>query len=103
MRLFSFQIILRRLPPSMTEEAFLEQVSPIPDHDHFYFAKPDPSLGNNLYCRAYINFVNVDDIYLFRDKFDGYVFLDEKGKGISRLKLDNTKTLLLQYCATFSL
>lgn len=63
----------------MTEEAFLEQVSPIPDHDHFYFAKPDPSLGNNLYSRAYINFVNVDDIYLFRDKFDGYVFLDEKG------------------------
>ncbi|KAJ8736218.1 hypothetical protein PYW08_006874 [Mythimna loreyi] len=73
------KIILRRLPPSMTEEAFLEQVSPIPDHDHFYFAKPDPSLGNNLYSRAYINFVNVDDIYLFRDKFDGYVFLDEKG------------------------
>ncbi|XP_075973709.1 uncharacterized protein LOC142974987 [Anticarsia gemmatalis] len=73
------KIILRRLPPTMTEEAFLEQVSPIPDHDHFYFAKPDPSLGNNLYSRAYINFVNVDDIYLFRDKFDGYVFLDEKG------------------------
>ncbi|CAB3256542.1 unnamed protein product [Arctia plantaginis] len=73
------KIILRRLPPTMTEQAFLEQVSPIPDHDHFYFAKPDPSLGNNLYSRAYINFVNVDDIYLFRDKFDGYVFLDEKG------------------------
>lgn len=74
-----FQIILRRLPPTMTEEAFLEQVAPIPEHDHFYFAKPDPSLGNNVYSRAYINFVNVDDIYLFRDKFDGYVFLDERG------------------------
>ncbi|XP_023945307.2 regulator of nonsense transcripts 3B [Bicyclus anynana] len=73
------KIILRRLPPTMTEEAFLEQVSPIPEHDHFYFAKPDPSLGNNVYSRAYINFVNVEDIYLFRDKFDGYVFLDEKG------------------------
>ncbi|XP_032528980.2 regulator of nonsense transcripts 3B isoform X1 [Danaus plexippus] len=73
------KIILRRLPPTMTEEAFLEQVSPIPEHDHFYFAKPDNSLGNNVYSRAYINFVNVDDIYLFRDKFDGYVFLDEKG------------------------
>lgn len=73
------KIILRRLPPTMTEEAFLEQVAPIPEHDHFYFAKPDPSLGNNVYSRAYINFVNVDDIYLFRDKFDGYVFLDERG------------------------
>ncbi|XP_041974767.1 regulator of nonsense transcripts 3B [Aricia agestis] len=73
------KIIVRRLPPTMTEEAFLEQVSPIPEHDHFYFAKPDLSLGNNVYARAYINFVNVDDIYLFRDKFDGYVFVDEKG------------------------
>lgn len=63
----------------MTEEAFLDQVSPIPDHDYFYFAKPDPSLGSNVYSRAYINFVNVDDIYLFRDKFDGYIFVDEKG------------------------
>ncbi|XP_063822317.1 regulator of nonsense transcripts 3B-like [Ostrinia nubilalis] len=73
------KIILRRLPPTMTEEGFLEQVSPIPEHDHFYFAKPDTSLGNNVYSRAYINFVNMEDIYLFRDKFDGYIFLDEKG------------------------
>ncbi|XP_048489383.1 regulator of nonsense transcripts 3B isoform X1 [Plutella xylostella] len=73
------KIIMRRLPPTMTEESFLEQVSPIPDHDHFYFAKPDPSLANNLFSRAYINFVNEEDIYLFKDKFDGYVFLDEKG------------------------
>lgn len=64
----------------MTEETFMEQVSPIPEHDYFYFSKPDPSLGGNNYSRACINFVNVDDIYLFRDKFDGYVFLDEKGK-----------------------
>ncbi|KAI8438629.1 hypothetical protein MSG28_011061 [Choristoneura fumiferana] len=75
----SNSIILRRLPPTMTEEAFLEQVSPIPEHDHFYFAKPDPSLGNNVFSRAYINFVNVEDIYLFRDKFDDYVFVDDKG------------------------
>ncbi|XP_068626446.1 regulator of nonsense transcripts 3B isoform X1 [Battus philenor] len=73
------KIIFRRLPPTMTEEAFLDQVSPIPDHDYFYFARPDPSLGTNVYSRAYINFVNVDDIYLFRDKFDGYIFVDEKG------------------------
>ncbi|XP_063548423.1 regulator of nonsense transcripts 3B [Cydia strobilella] len=73
------KIILRRLPPTMTEEQFLEQVSPIPEHDHFYFAKPDPSLGNNIYSRAYINFVNVEDIYLFRDKFDEYVFVDDRG------------------------
>lgn len=73
------KIVLRRLPPTMTEESFMEQVSPIPEHDYFYFARPDPSLGNNLFSRAYINFVNVEDIFLFKDKFDGYVFLDDKG------------------------
>ena len=28
------KIVVRRLPPSMTEEEFLDQVSPIPDHDY---------------------------------------------------------------------
>lgn len=73
------KIILRRLPPTMTEETFLDQVSPIPEYDYFYFTKPDMSLGPCAFSRAYINFVNVDDIYLFKDKFDGYIFLDEKG------------------------
>lgn len=63
----------------MSEEDFLEQVSPLPEHDYFYFSKPDPSLTPDLFSRAYINFVNVDDIFLFRDKFDDYIFLDEKG------------------------
>ncbi|XP_044863112.1 regulator of nonsense transcripts 3A isoform X3 [Mauremys mutica] len=33
----------------------------------------------HLYSRAYINFRNPDDILLFRDRFDGYVFIDNKG------------------------
>uniref|UniRef100_A0A2K6U5D9 UPF3A regulator of nonsense mediated mRNA decay n=1 Tax=Saimiri boliviensis boliviensis TaxID=39432 RepID=A0A2K6U5D9_SAIBB len=32
----------------------------------------------HLYSRAYINFRNPDDILLFRDRFDGYIFLDSK-------------------------
>ena len=31
------KIVVRRLPPSMTEEEFLNQVSPIPDHDYIRF------------------------------------------------------------------
>ncbi|XP_077291267.1 UPF3 regulator of nonsense mediated mRNA decay [Arctopsyche grandis] len=73
------KIVCRRLPPTMSEESFLEQVAPIPDHDYFYYSKPDASLAPNLFCRAYINFVNVDDIFIFRDKFDDYIFLDDKG------------------------
>uniref|UniRef100_A0A2K6EF59 UPF3 domain-containing protein n=1 Tax=Propithecus coquereli TaxID=379532 RepID=A0A2K6EF59_PROCO len=37
------------------------------------------SLHPHLYSRAYINFRNPDDILLFRDRFDGYVFIDSKG------------------------
>uniref|UniRef100_A0A8C5S840 UPF3A regulator of nonsense mediated mRNA decay n=1 Tax=Laticauda laticaudata TaxID=8630 RepID=A0A8C5S840_LATLA len=37
------------------------------------------SLYPHLYSRAYINFRNPDDILLFRDRFDGYVFIDNKG------------------------
>ena len=37
------------------------------------------SLYPHLYSRAYINFRNPDDILLFRDRFDGYIFIDSKG------------------------
>lgn len=37
------------------------------------------SLYPYLYSRAYINFRNPDDILLFRDRFDGYVFMGSKG------------------------
>lgn len=73
------QVVIRRLPPTMTEEEFAKQIDPIPDHDYFYFVPADWSLGVNATCRAYINFCNHDDIFIFRDKFDGYVFVDNKG------------------------
>lgn len=38
------------------------------------------SLYPHLFSRAYINFKNPEDILLFRDRFDGYVFIDNKGK-----------------------
>jgi len=73
------KVVVRRLPPSMTEEEFLDQVSPIPDHDYFRFVRADYSLGQDAFCRAYLNFLQHDDIFLFQEKFDGYVFVDAKG------------------------
>lgn len=63
----------------MTEDEFMKQIEPVPDHDYFYFVSADWSLGVNATCRAYINFCNQNDIFIFRDKFDGYVFVDNKG------------------------
>lgn len=73
------KVVIRRLPPSMDEETFRKQIDPIPDHDDFYFVSGDWSLGKNASSRAYINFTRAEDIFLFKDKFDGYDFVDAKG------------------------
>ncbi|XP_013419669.1 regulator of nonsense transcripts 3A [Lingula anatina] len=73
------KVVVRRLPPSLSPEEFLEQIAPVPEHTDFYFCRPDMSLGSNAVSRAYINFAKFEDICLFREKFDGYVFLDSKG------------------------
>ncbi|XP_055602599.1 regulator of nonsense transcripts 3B [Uranotaenia lowii] len=73
------KVVIRRLPPSMDEETLRKQIEPIPDHEDFYFVSGDWSLGKNASSRAYISFTRTEDIFLFRDKFDGYIFVDSKG------------------------
>lgn len=73
------KVVIRRLPPGITQEDFLTQVSPIPDYNYIYTTKGDMTLGENAFSRVYINFVNMDDIYNFKEKFDSYVFVDLKG------------------------
>lgn len=73
------KVIIRRLPPSMTEETFVQQVEPLAPHDYLYFVPADWSLGQFATSRAYINFTDPDDVFLFKDKFDEYVFVDTKG------------------------
>ncbi|XP_074243470.1 regulator of nonsense transcripts 3A isoform X1 [Saimiri boliviensis] len=76
------KVVIRRLPPGLTKEQLEEQLHPLPAHDYFEFFAADLSLYPHLYSRAYINFRNPDDILLFRDRFDGYIFLDSKGFGV---------------------
>ncbi|RZF43370.1 hypothetical protein LSTR_LSTR001631 [Laodelphax striatellus] len=73
------KVVVRRLPPSMTEEEFLQQVDPLPPVDFMYYVQADNSLAPNNFCRAYLNFVNQADIFIFTQKFDNYVFVDSKG------------------------
>ena len=35
------KIVIRRLPPSLTKEQFLEIVSPLPEYDYFCYANAD--------------------------------------------------------------
>lgn len=73
------KVVIRRLPPTMSEEEFLKQIDPLPEYDFYYYVPADWSLGFDATCRAYINFKNQEDIFLFKDRFDGYVFVDTKG------------------------
>lgn len=63
----------------MTSEQFLEEISPIPEHNDYYFVRADTSLGLFSFSRAYINFIHMEDVFIFKDKFDNYVFVDSKG------------------------
>lgn len=74
------KVVIRRLPPTLTKEQLQEHLQPMPEHDYFEFFSNDTSLYPHMYARAYINFKNQEDILLFRDRFDGYVFLDNKGE-----------------------
>uniref|UniRef100_A0A3B3RNF8 UPF3A regulator of nonsense mediated mRNA decay n=1 Tax=Paramormyrops kingsleyae TaxID=1676925 RepID=A0A3B3RNF8_9TELE len=73
------KVVIRRLPPNLSKDQLEEQLSPLPAYDYFEFFSADQSLYPHLYTRAYINFKNPEDIVLFRDRFDGYVFIDNKG------------------------
>ncbi|XP_060659182.1 regulator of nonsense transcripts 3B [Drosophila nasuta] len=77
----AIKIVVRHLPPTMTEQEFLEQVDPLPENDSYYFCTADWSLGQEATCRAYIDMSRKDisDVLQFRDRFDGYVFVDSKG------------------------
>ena len=43
------------------------------------FVKADPTLDRDAFCTAYINFLDQEDVYIFQERFDGYVFVDNKG------------------------
>ncbi|XP_055735124.1 regulator of nonsense transcripts 3A-like isoform X2 [Salvelinus fontinalis] len=74
------KVVIRRLPPNLSKDQLEEQLSPLPSFDYFEFFPADQSLYPHLFSRAYINFKNPEDILLFRDRFDGYVFIDNKGQ-----------------------
>lgn len=58
---FLNKVIIRKLPPNLTSESFLEIVSPI-DYSDYYFCPADWTLGSEATSRAYIEFKNEEDV-----------------------------------------
>ncbi|VDK37695.1 unnamed protein product [Taenia asiatica] len=79
MRNLPTKIIIRHLPPKLTEEHFKEMCSPIPPYDYLRFCSTDPTLGGKNFCRAYINFCDPESVFAFRERFSDYVFVDSEG------------------------
>ena len=42
---FPTKIVIRRMPPSLTKDAFLAEVGELPEHDYFQFFHSDLSIG----------------------------------------------------------
>lgn len=73
------KIVIRRLPPDMDFSTFKKQISPIPEHDYIYYVQGDKNYGKFAFSRAYINFIFEEDLYMFKEKFDDYIFVNPKG------------------------
>lgn len=85
--IFFTKIVVRRLPPNFTIENFLQEVYPLPRHNYIYFVTPDKADDVNVFSRAYINFINSEDVFTFKGKFHNYAFLGPNGNTIKCLNL----------------
>ncbi|KAH8865506.1 Regulator of nonsense transcripts 3A [Schistosoma japonicum] len=72
----SLKIVVRRLPPKLKANDFIKIVNPLPSHTYFRFCDADDSLGALGLTRAYIAFSDIDSLFDFKERFDGYIFLD---------------------------
>jgi regulator of nonsense transcripts 3 len=61
-RNFLNKVVIRKLPPTLNAESFVEFISPLPDFCEFYFVPADWSLGAEATSRAYIEFKNEEDV-----------------------------------------
>ena len=77
--LHNTKVVVRRLPPDMTEKKLLEIFLDIPQYSYFYFAAGDSSLGDLASSRAYFSFIDEASIVPFRDEYDGLLFESVKG------------------------
>ena len=73
------KVVIRHLPCKLTKEIFLQIVNPLPENDYFCFVEGDKSFEQVGFARAYIGFVNQDDIFPFKERYDGYLFEDSYG------------------------
>ncbi|KAK3414304.1 hypothetical protein EUGRSUZ_I02778 [Eucalyptus grandis] len=75
------KVVLRHLPPSITEGMLADQIDTAfaGRYNWFSFRPGKTSLKHQVYSRAYINFKRPEDVIEFAEFFEGHVFVNEKG------------------------
>ncbi|RVW45311.1 Regulator of nonsense transcripts UPF3 [Vitis vinifera] len=75
------KVMVRHLPPMISEAAFLEQIDTV-FKERYTLVKFCPgknSQQRQSYSRAYLDFKRPEDVIEFAEFFDGHVFVNEKG------------------------
>jgi len=75
------KLVIRLLPPQLTEEQFRETISKyLNEVDFCYFCPGKQTEKKLIHSRAYVNFTSVQAAENFFLKFNGHVFVTNKGK-----------------------
>lgn len=61
-KVFLNKVVVRKLPPNLNFETFVEICSPLPDYTDLYFCPADWTLGAEATSRAYIEFKKQEDV-----------------------------------------
>ncbi|XP_059648262.1 regulator of nonsense transcripts UPF3 [Cornus florida] len=75
------KVVLRHLPPSISQSMLMEQIDGrfADRYNWFSFPSGKNSQKCQSYSRAYIDFKRPEDVVEFAEFFDGHVFVNEKG------------------------
>lgn len=75
------KVIVRRLPPALSEESFKTILDKYAEgkYDWVSYYPGKVSIRKVVFSRAYVNFILPEHVYEFKAKFDGHVFVSNKG------------------------
>ncbi|XP_022724007.1 regulator of nonsense transcripts UPF3-like isoform X6 [Durio zibethinus] len=75
------KVVIRHLPPSVTQSFFFSQIDDrfSDRYNWFSFRLGNSSHKHQSYSRAYINFKRPEDVFEFAEFFNGHIFVNEKG------------------------
>ncbi|KAI5074417.1 hypothetical protein GOP47_0010378 [Adiantum capillus-veneris] len=75
------KVVVRHLPPGLSESAFMEQIASrfSSMYNMVSFCPGKSSIKGSSFSRAYIDFKHPEDVLDFYQGFNGHVFVNEKG------------------------